>query len=604
MELEPIFHLDKFDYEKLVQVFSNGFYPHEKIRKNPITLYLHQLFSSKVFDEYSCSFIISENYYLSNSYLDDFGSYYTKSFRNYNKFSKRVHFFKAFNKEFNSTADFQNYLLADSFSPDEIIKNYLGYVVIKPISNSFIGATLLVPPHKSISPKHKINIKSVVHENVNFFGHEIPVLSLGFQQQDEVVSACATNALWSAFHYSWGHFRTPMQSPNAITKSAGMSMLGGRIFPASDGLDNRQICKSIENIGLHSELRVYNQPVDKKIGINNFLKRFIYAYNKMGLPVLFGFTVLPERSNHLVTLIGFETLLESVNQVKDDNNIKLDADSITKFLVHDDQLGPFYLIEPDIQHDSIKNEVSDVLICKKYKLNRNSTIKEDEFVSKISSIIIPVDPVIRVKFENIYQAVNEINLLLSQVETHPETKDYSLKADDFSWSIFLDKSNSYKEDVKKDIAIKEYAVYIKDHMGENEIATYDYIKTIKSFINLSSFPKYVWVARLFYKNRPVIDFIFDATDTPSGFNLYQINYFDPSVKQIFINLHRIIFRKDATGLNVLDHIYDSTEHPELLPVPNLVNTESYLNFIMRTESTENCSPEKFFHQYSNHYYKK
>lgn len=152
--------------------------------------------------------IVCERDYIDGGYLDDFTKYYVTCHENYSKRCMRLHFFtesftyEVFEKEISSKVAPSN------------IGDYLGYIVIKPIPMTFIGRTCLEVPEqvlpmitKRISRKYPVDL----------FGIELSVDSVAFQEQDQVVSACASASIWSLFH-AIGIDKVP--SPGQITLEA------------------------------------------------------------------------------------------------------------------------------------------------------------------------------------------------------------------------------------------------------------------------------------------------------------------------------------------------------------------------------------------------
>ena len=135
--------------------------------------------------------IVIEPEYISKDYLHDYTSYYSLCYKEYPKVCSRVHFFSLdFNKR-----DFE--ILINNGSPSVDIRNsYLGFIVVRPIPNTVIGFTVLKPYVHSTGFNQR-NFWGLKKYPVHLFGIKLEVESLAFQEQDSVVSACATAAIWS-----------------------------------------------------------------------------------------------------------------------------------------------------------------------------------------------------------------------------------------------------------------------------------------------------------------------------------------------------------------------------------------------------------------------
>ncbi len=118
---------------------------------------------------------------------------------------------------------------------------YLGFTVVKPLPETMIGRTCIVPPAET-------ECIAFPYEP-NLFGTDLKVLSLPFQEQDKEVAACATNALWTMLHGTAQVFEHTVLTPLQITRSAlAHSPLIRRTLP-NEGLDISQIAAVIRGIG-------------------------------------------------------------------------------------------------------------------------------------------------------------------------------------------------------------------------------------------------------------------------------------------------------------------------------------------------------------------
>jgi hypothetical protein len=90
---------------------------------------------------------------------------------------------------------------------------------------------------------------------IHLFGNVLTIESLAFQEQDTVLAACATTAIWTMLNKASVDFHTILKSPSQITKDAdNLSFDGSRLFP-NKGLNLLQICQAIYNSGLESEIK-------------------------------------------------------------------------------------------------------------------------------------------------------------------------------------------------------------------------------------------------------------------------------------------------------------------------------------------------------------
>lgn len=355
------------------------------------------------------------------------------------------------------------------------MEGLLGLYCGEPLPDAVIGPTLL-RTYENINGFERFYCARKYH--LNIFGKKLEIQSLAFQEQDTIVSACATTAIWSAFHKTVKLFQTPVPNPSEITKSAGnLYFNSGRSFP-NHGLDLYQIGKAIEGNYLVSELRNNETQLQKLY----WLKCFIYSYLKMGIPVLLGIEI-ENVGLHLITLTGYR---EPVNIPTVDGDIAILASETEKFYAHDDQMGPFSKLE-------FSGDANfPILTAWPIKNNFNNRRK-----AKVKSVIAPVHPKIRISYEDILTKIKLANVLFKNI----------VSGHQLYWDIFLDFSNEYKIAVRNSSNIP---------------------KEFKKNMLVSILPKHIWIARAYVNKQPVLELIFDSTDIARGFFCLALNFYNES----------------------------------------------------------------------------
>lgn len=413
--------------------------------------------------------ILVENKYLSKSYLIDYSNYYSTCFNNYERFCKRVHFFSsAFTKR-----QFISVLKNPSSKLSKLWDGYLGYIVIKPLPTVTIGATILKTYSSTNLDRRYFPATKNYH--LNIFGKDITINSLAFQEQDSVVGACASSALWSAFHKTSQLFQTPLPSPSDITKSAkNLFLSSGRTFP-NGGLDLFQIGNAIEAVGLDSELRNSDSLLD-----STYVKSFIYAYNRLGLPVMLAIRF--PFGGHLITVSGYKE--GDILPFTRTEQMTLKASVIEKLYAHDDQIGPFSRLTI--------NADGEIVTGWKNNLGSNQ-------IAVIDSIIIPVYNKIRLTYENVYSKVRLMDFYFLQC----------FPGVDIYWDIYLYFSNKYKTEILQDAQIDQ---------------------GLKVNLVSKSLPRYVWIAKGYVGTECVIELLFDPTEIKNSNFCININIYNPSLK--------------------------------------------------------------------------
>ncbi|WP_323787707.1 hypothetical protein [Psychroserpens sp.] len=540
-----------YNDDNLLEVLHFGSFSKNDISRSYIYKYLCNFLKYKNRFGHKVKSIVVEKKYLSESYLKDYKHYYAESFNEYSKFTRRLHFFteKIPNDDY-----FQNIIINNSDESEELraslIYNYIGYIVVKPISSAILGATFLEPYPALAGIRSYSSIRKYP---INLFGHKVKREACVFQEQDQVVSACATASLWSALFITNKIFNNPIFSPSQITKSAGLSSTGNRSFP-SKGLQNRQIALALKKAGLVTELRYIT--TGATIVENQNLKRIIYAYNKIGIPILLGYefeTLTNENSlcqdvvnqdignldldknnnedktikqDHLVTVIGYKVNInESVSVEKQlsenrdfiephNDGLKLCADKIYKLYSHNDQIGPYVRIK-------IKSNTTNEIVA--WEIGNES---QD---GNVTCLIIPLIKIIRVKYEDVISSVREISFVVDPtIEDMVDSE--ILDNNKFEWDVYLYKSNQYKKDILNDQTIRS--------------------KKIKSKVAFTSYPKYIWLARCFRKDgkgkiQRLFDIIYDSSDAPKGFCCFQSNFFHQKFATRYLIALDISFNKSS-----------------------------------------------------------
>ena len=271
---------------------------------------LHSTYFENYFDELKTKVILVEYDYVDRDFLEDYSGYYVRCFKEYNRKCTRVHFFGI---EF-AESDFEKLLMGQSSNISiEILQNsYHGFIVIKPLPRTIIGRTCL----KTYDDDNGRRCYPTIHKyNVNLFGVSLTIDSLAFQEQDSVVAACATSALWSAFQRTGRIYHHQIPSPVEITKlaSAIPSEFESRTFP-SKSLTGTQMVHAIRQVGL--------DPMGVSANDDFILKSTSYAYLRGGIPIILCValwdtaTPKPEfLGGHAVTITGYSLGLASATPI-------------------------------------------------------------------------------------------------------------------------------------------------------------------------------------------------------------------------------------------------------------------------------------------------
>lgn len=440
--------------------------------------------------------IVIEDQYINKDYLSDYAIYYSTCFVPYDKVCKRIHFFSI---EF-TEAELKAAIVSGDHA--HIWDAYLGFIVVKPIPVTIIGFTLF-----KTFPEGDRKFFGTREYKVHFFGKEIQLCSLAFQEQDNVLSACATSAIWSMLNKASLDYHTTLRTPNEITRSAGLTGPdGSRLFPNKQGLSLIQMCEAILDAGLVTEIR---QVAGDTNFDWNYVKELIAAYSAIGIPIILVISVLNtddrrkrnDLSLHAVTVAGFNqpAFTPRVRQPE----IQLTSETVTKLYVHDDQWGPFARMTFNTDHGI---EGPWELLGRGY--------------TNVENVLIPVFPKIRIAYDDVKNVITSIDKLLYLTITHFKM--------DFCWEIKLELSETYKN-------------YIRSSALNADVKF--------AFLTMSC-PKYIWRATCFYTDVKICDMIFDATDVSANMFAREIVFYEDNVKTFLRDLFnvrddfRTLFRND------------------------------------------------------------
>lgn len=275
--------------------------------------------------------VLLEMKYLDKDYLEDFSRYYVKRFGNDGHLCARMHFFATKVDHRLITEVLEGGVEAEAGAL-KLDQGYLGFMVIKPLPKTFIGKTCLKVMSDDGALEGGDKRKRRISRNylVDLFGIKLNVRSIAFQEQDKVVAACATTALWSALHcLKWRDVRS-IRSCSEITVNAINHVDGSpNSFPNKE-LSNKQILRTIDVEGLrhHSEsLRTMSEAafISTVIGhIDSHLPLLVTGgvygvHDESGQKS----RLQPYDARHAVTIVGY----------------KVDAENVV--YVHDDRLGPY-----------------------------------------------------------------------------------------------------------------------------------------------------------------------------------------------------------------------------------------------------------------------
>lgn len=462
--------------------------------------------------------VLLEFDYIDRDYLEDYSLYYVKCFKNYGHRCARLHFFS---KEINHS-DF-NKLLRDSSQSkiNSLQKVYLGYMVIKPLPKTFIGRTCLKnykgfdkQPRQYLTKEYKVDL----------FGLELSVNSIAFQEQDKVVSACATTAIWSALHALKWKSILDIPACSVITTNAINHINGSsNRFPNKE-LSNKQILRALD----YEKLRHHEEDIDT-IESNEFFEMARYHIDSC-LPIIIGVEVfkinegkeLINLGQHAITLLGY----------KAKSNEKV-------VYVHDDRLGPFVKASL-ISLNGYKSEDMKINwgLALQHKTDDGSWDQIHEILIP-NSLIVPTQQKARLSFRPIK---NTCKFIVEEYE---------------SWLSGISQGSKYAGKLEFKIKLKEISsirqeiINVKFNNPSSKLSKKDLkeLKQNKENFLTGNYARFQWEATFIFESKPSFRVFFDATEIPQGDPVSYIFIEDKSLSEAVLAIFKQ-YAKQANKINL------------------------------------------------------
>jgi hypothetical protein len=482
-----------------------------------------------ILEKMNAKSVIIENDYIDRDYLEDFVGFYSRCFNKYNKNCQRFHFFSVDI----STEPLSNLLL----NPERLQHNYLGFIVIRPLPRTVIGRTCLSHVFKN----DQTEIPLLKDYRANLFGIDLSIKSIAFHEQDQIASACATTALWTAFQSTSTTFQHKMPSPIEITKMAtSRRPPDQRVIPNAAGLTLEHMADAIRSLDLEPYVTKLGQDA---IGLY-FLKAKAYAYLRGKIPPILLLKLTDQEneinSGHALTVVGYDSSVieelassvmetavvsETVLHLPDEtdgltqytkNTIisglpNLYASKITSLLVHDDLKGPFQAID-------VRN----------IDAMRNYYASEGSYKVDPVSMLLPMYHKIRIPFENVFTNLLGLDTLISHAgKCLNETgyAKYSGCVDEVEWDIYLSQINDVKS------SLLEYGKTIISVNSSNSNSIDFFSRNMFDFLKKAG-PRFLWCCSLSNNNTKMVDFFFDATDIDQGGCFFDVIIYNQDFEEI------------------------------------------------------------------------
>lgn len=500
-------------------------------------------------EQIGCKTIIVEDEYIDRHYLEDYSEYYARCFPSHPRKCSRVHFFR---EPFTQ----QNFVAGLSENNDDLKANlqqsYLGFVVIRPIPHTFF-AKICLGLYNNLKSRNnsKILTRSV---SVSLFGITLSVETVPFLEQDKVVSACATSAVWTALSASADFPASRIPSPSAITKAASNSNYdGSRTFPTI-GLTPPQVARSLKAFGGEPSIFACETNGDRRD-----FKEHIYSYLQTGIPVIVGGDIydvqdanVRQLGKHLVCVVGYSTK-PSTHQP----GIRLLSHEIDKIYIHDDRYGPFVKVR--MQPKAFKYAEKDMSGLA-LSLNGNDN---EVFLPEIA--IVGLDHKVRITYAHVFNictslvahsslALEDLNALINfEKEQGGEETQISKEA---TAAMELREIFKIFIDGIWDISLTSSVKIKQETMAQESFYTFNGMVS-KSSLLLQSMPKHVWRCRVLTSsneaNTKFTDILFDATEVPQGRVLVGFITYTADAEKMWKHIEELVQHRAWQGYKLTDN---------------------------------------------------
>jgi hypothetical protein len=357
------------------------------------------------------------------------------------------------------------------------------------------------------------------------------VKGLAFQEQDKVLAACATSALWSALQLTAKRFGYSTPNISETTLKATMYHSTSRPIP-SGGLTVSQLCQAIKEAGLAAEaLEIYAPRTDEQSRQTGWkynlpLLSACYAYLRAGLPVVLAVRV-EGSAMHAITLVGYAVTedgpgMNEMKIYKPTRDSHFRGSRITRFFAHDDQIGPY--CELPILFDPASP--FPIALKSRWGYKKDGKLAYRTFIPKM--IVTPLYHKIRVPFISTYEFVFELETILR----HLLDEDIIIE-----WDVFLSSINDYREEIS-----------LRSGVPSN----------VRRSILEHPHPRFFWRLRAFMGDTEICEMLNDATGIELSFQPHAAYFFQTYIvdrlKSSYPKLRKMM-ENDSDRVRLLDFVH-------------------------------------------------
>lgn len=479
--------------------------------------------------------VLLEFDYVDKDYLEDYSRYYVRCFNNAGYRCTRLHFFQ---NEINHQT-VESFLLngIESSARNDLQSSYLGFVVIKPLPSTFIGRTCLKVYPKLISSQDRKCLARTY--NVDLFGISLSVESVAFQEQDKILSACATTAIWSAIHgFESKSVRDVPACSEITTYAINHIQDSNNGFPNKE-LTNKQMLRALDVLGF----RYHTEKVAPDSG--SFFA-IVKSYIDSKLPIILGglvseFSSSDESSGwhslagHAVTVLGYK-----------------DSEDGKAIYFHDDRLGPFaraVIAEDEVASDATAESGKFHLLLQ--LKDKDGVWLQPKQRLTPQTIIVPTDKKVRIS-PDLVRNTCELIIDIYRQDILPVAIKKALAN-----SAILSEQDLPDFEIDFELSLAEISG-VRKSLIENQKNTIEIFKKTRADYLRSSSARFHWVARFRVASSVAVEIFFDATDIPQGSVISGIVVYD-EVGADFVEAFRnlALKQKSLDGYAQSQNLYSS-----------------------------------------------
>jgi hypothetical protein len=325
-----------------LEVFDSDHDPLAALRELPQGQYLRWYLA-----DLGAKTVLVEPAYFDRDYLSEFAAFYCTSTAGYPNVCTRLHYF-ALDVD---RAGLERAVGGDQAERRRLEDAYLGFIVLRPIPKTPIGCTVVRGYRDDRTPDLPRVVEPFRWYTCNVAGLELRVHGIAWQQQDVGVGACATVALWSMLHSSAFDDRHVVPTTAELTRIAnGPGLSTFRAFP-SVGLNFGQLIATLRDTGF-APLVVAGDIRGDRFGREHFTAS-LAAFIRSGYPVLIAGRLMKPRADgsydeldgHAVCAVGFR---QAASHSPAPGALVFEDTDTRYVYVHDDNLGPAARFRVDV----------------------------------------------------------------------------------------------------------------------------------------------------------------------------------------------------------------------------------------------------------------